>query len=134
MLKLILLQIQKTNYSSKANIKFLSYKKYFFLLIFFKLTDDNAETQTESGTVTTQQQTDWSMIWECFENPHLLIGTGASKAMHDMVRGAVGEMRRYYSRKIIDVLVRVTRQSLEELRKRFCVFGKYSWTLSGTFD
>lgn len=63
------------------------------------------------------------MVWECFENPHLLIGTGASKAMHEMVKGAVGEMRRYYSRKIVDVLVRVTRQSLEELRRRFSSTG-----------
>lgn len=36
-----------------------------------------------------------------------------------MVRNAVAEMRRYYSRKVIDVLIRVTRQSLDVLRKRF---------------
>lgn len=65
------------------------------------------------------------MVWECFENPQLLIGTGTSKAMHDMVRGAVGEMRRYYSRKVIDVLVKVTRQSLEALRRRFNASGNY---------
>lgn len=41
------------------------------------------------------------------------------KSMRDMVKGAVGEMRRFYSRKVIDVLVKVTRQSLDAIRKRF---------------
>lgn len=69
-----------------------------------------------------QQQSDWSVVWECFDKPHILLashGGGLSKTMQDLVRNAVGEMRRYYSRKVIDVLVRVTRQSLEALRKRF---------------
>lgn len=38
-----------------------------------------------------------------------------------MVCNAVSEMRRYYSRKVIDVLIKVTRTSLELLRKRFVV-------------
>lgn len=63
-------------------------------------------------------------MWECFENPQLLLNDGMSKAMQDVVRGAVGEMRRYYSRKIVDVLVKVTRQSLDALRKRFSISGK----------
>lgn len=36
-----------------------------------------------------------------------------------MVRNAVGEMRRYYSRKVVDALIKVTRQSLDAIRKRF---------------
>lgn len=36
-----------------------------------------------------------------------------------MVCNAVSEMRRYYSRKVIDVLIRVTKASLDLLRKRF---------------
>lgn len=36
-----------------------------------------------------------------------------------MVKNAVAEMRRYYSRKVVDVLIKVTRQSLDCLRKRF---------------
>lgn len=48
-----------------------------------------------------------------------------AKSMQDMVRGAVSEMRRYYSRKVIDVLVRVTRHSLEALMRRFCVLGEF---------
>lgn len=36
-----------------------------------------------------------------------------------MVKNAVNEMRRYYSRKVIDVLIRVTRHSLDMLRRRF---------------
>lgn len=36
-----------------------------------------------------------------------------------MVTNAVSEMRRYYSRKVIDVLIKVTRSSLDTLRKMF---------------
>lgn len=38
-----------------------------------------------------------------------------------MVSNAISEMRRYYSRKIIDVLIKVTRSSLDMLRKRFVI-------------
>lgn len=38
-----------------------------------------------------------------------------------MVNNAVSEMRRYYSRKVIDVLIKVTRLSLDMLRKIFIV-------------
>lgn len=38
-----------------------------------------------------------------------------------MVSNAVSEMRRYYSRKVIDVLIKVTRASLDVLRKRFII-------------
>lgn len=77
-----------------------------------KLTEDSSSTQ---------QQSDWSLVWDCFEKPHLLLSGGMAKAMQDVVRGAIGEMRRYYSRKVIDVLVKVTRQSLDALLKRFCM-------------
>lgn len=43
------------------------------------------------------------------------------KGMKDMVTNAVSEMRRYYSRKVIDVLIKVTRASLDMLRKRFII-------------
>lgn len=36
-----------------------------------------------------------------------------------MVCNAVSEMRRYYSRKVIDVLIKVTKASLDMLRKKF---------------
>ncbi|CAH1099757.1 unnamed protein product [Psylliodes chrysocephalus] len=81
----------------------------------FEDEDKNAET----GSSATQQQSDWSLVWECFEKPHILIGGAAIKSMQDIVKGALGEMRRYYSRKIVDVLVKVTRSSLDALRKRF---------------
>lgn len=60
-------------------------------------------------------------MWECFENPQTLLagGGGLSRSMQDLVRNAVSEMRRYYSRKVIDVLIKVTRTSLDTLRKRF---------------
>uniref|UniRef100_A0A8D8X2U6 Dynein heavy chain 5, axonemal n=1 Tax=Cacopsylla melanoneura TaxID=428564 RepID=A0A8D8X2U6_9HEMI len=72
-----------------------------------------------SGTPTQQQ--DWSSVYECFENPQNLLRTGGglSKAMQEMVLNAVSEMRRYYSRKVIDVLIKVTRTSLDTLRRRF---------------
>jgi dynein heavy chain, axonemal len=41
------------------------------------------------------------------------------KMFKDMVRNAFGEMRRYYSRKVVDVIIKVTRQSLDALKKRF---------------
>ncbi|XP_058454765.1 dynein axonemal heavy chain 5 [Malaya genurostris] len=68
------------------------------------------------------QQQDWSILWSCFENPLQLLshhGGGLPKGMQDMVFNAVSEMRRYYSRKVIDVLIRVTRTSLDCLRRRF---------------
>lgn len=86
----------------------------------------------DTESVTTQQQTDWSSVHECFDKPHLLLGSGISKNLQDMVKGAMGEMRRYYSRKIVDVLVRVTRQSLDALRKRFSNSGNYSTTSETT--
>uniref|UniRef100_A0A8W7PQG3 Dynein, axonemal, heavy chain 5 n=1 Tax=Anopheles coluzzii TaxID=1518534 RepID=A0A8W7PQG3_ANOCL len=68
------------------------------------------------------QQQDWSILWSCFENPLQLLshhGGGLPKGMQDMVFNAVSEMRRYYSRKVIDVLIRVTRTALDSLRRRF---------------
>lgn len=69
-----------------------------------------------------QQQQDWSLVWEYFDSPHKLLvqpGGGLSKVMKDMVRNAVAEMRHYYSRKVVDVLIKVTRHSLDCLRKCF---------------
>lgn len=88
-------------------------------MIFIFLEDSDKLGEGESAS--SQQQSDWSLVWECFEKPHLLLSGGMSKAMQDMVKGAVSEMRRYYSRKVVDVLVRVTKQSLESLRRRFSV-------------
>ncbi|RZF32385.1 hypothetical protein LSTR_LSTR001849, partial [Laodelphax striatellus] len=76
---------------------------------------------TPSNQQQQQQQQDWSDIWECFENPQTLLvnGGGLSKVMQEMVRNAVSEMRRYYSRKVVDVLIKVTRHSLDTLRRSF---------------
>lgn len=49
----------------------------------------------------------------------MLANSQMSKVMNDIVSNAVSEMRRYYSRKVVDVLVRVTRQSVDDLRRRF---------------
>lgn len=79
------------------------------------------ENNDESGG--SNQQQDWSILWSCFENPLSLLSSnnGLPKGMKDMVSNAVSEMRRYYSRKVIDVLIKVTRSSLDMLRKRFVV-------------
>lgn len=72
------------------------------------------------------QQQDWSILWSCFENPLSLLSAqnGLPKGMKEMVCNAVSEMRRYYSRKVIDVLIKVTRASLDLLRKQFLVDGE----------
>lgn len=69
------------------------------------------------------QQQDWSILWSCFENPMSLLSfnNGLPKGMKEMVSNAVSEMRRYYSRKVIDVIIKVTRSSLDKLRKRFVI-------------
>ncbi|XP_046389607.1 dynein axonemal heavy chain 5 [Ischnura elegans] len=82
----------------------------------------NSKKQGGQGEGGSQQQ-DWSAVWACFDEPHTLLqqagGIGLSKGMQQMVRNAVSEMRRYYSRKVVDVLTRVTRQSLDTVRRRF---------------
>lgn len=68
------------------------------------------------------QQQDWSLLYSCFENPLSLFTSyegGLPKGMQEMVFNAIHEMRRYYSRKVIDVLIKVTRASLDLLRRRF---------------
>ncbi|XP_057658943.1 dynein axonemal heavy chain 5 [Diorhabda carinulata] len=86
----------------------------------FAFEDEEKHTDVSSS----QQPSDWSLVWDCFEKPHILIGGNVNKSVHDIVKGALGEMRRYYSRKIIDVLVKVTRTSLDTLRKRFSMEHK----------
>lgn len=82
----------------------------------------HVSSSVADGSAASQQQQDWSIVWEYFDSPHKLLVQdegGLSKVMQDMVRNAVAEMRRYYSRKVVDVLIKVTRHSLDCLRKRF---------------
>lgn len=51
----------------------------------------------------------------------LSVNNSLPKGMKDLVSSAISEMRRYYSRKVIDVLIKITRASLDVLRKRFIV-------------
>ncbi|KAG8296780.1 hypothetical protein J6590_049807 [Homalodisca vitripennis] len=85
------------------------------------IVDDEPDSPGGNSTPSSQQGQDWSSVWECFENPQMLLagGGGLSRSMQDLVRNAVSEMRRYYSRKVVDVLIKVTRTSLDTLRKRF---------------
>ncbi|XP_011504753.1 PREDICTED: dynein heavy chain 5, axonemal [Ceratosolen solmsi marchali] len=82
---------------------------------FFNATDEQQSTEVV-------QQQDWTLVWSCFDNPHQLLSTtegNLSKAMQEMVRNAVSEMRRYYSRKVADVLIKITKSSLDIIRQRF---------------
>ncbi|KAK4873406.1 hypothetical protein RN001_015435 [Aquatica leii] len=81
--------------------------------------DNEMDAHNDVDSTSTHQPADWSLVYECFEKPHLLLGGALLKTLQDIVKGAMSEMRRFYSRKVVDVLVRVTRQSLEALRKRF---------------
>ncbi|CAH2103629.1 unnamed protein product [Euphydryas editha] len=92
----------------------------------FLIADD--DTQSGSGAASTMNestasgQQDWSAVWECFENPHRILSVpagGLSKSMQEMVKNAVNEMRRYYSRKVVDVLIKVTRRALDVIIKHF---------------
>lgn len=84
-----------------------------------RLNTPHAKDKTEENATTGGQ--DWSILWSCFENPLSLLSTssGLPKGMRDMVCNAVSEMRRYYSRKVIDVLIKVTKATLDMLRRRF---------------
>ncbi|CAH0703217.1 unnamed protein product [Spodoptera exigua] len=86
------------------------------------------DSQVGSGATSTVNdssssgQQDWSAVWECFESPHRLLSLpagGLSKSMQEMVKNAVSEMRRYYSRKVVDVLIKVTRRTLDLIIKQF---------------
>lgn len=92
---------------------------YFHLLRSRVIIYDELEETDEDADQAAQQ--DWSLVWNLFDDPHQLLTTPGSlpNGMHDMVRNAVSEMRRYYSRKVVDVLIKVTRTSLDAIRKRF---------------
>lgn len=82
----------------------------------------SAEYRENDDAGGTGQQQDWSLLYSCFENPLSLFTSyesGLPKGMQDMVFNAIHEMRRYYSRKVIDVLIKVTRAALDLLRRRF---------------
>jgi len=66
-------------------------------------------------------QQDWSIVWNYFDDPHQLLMTPGTlpKGMQEIVQNAVSEMRRYYSRKVVDVLIKVTKISLDTIRRRF---------------
>lgn len=87
--------------------------------LIFHIFQWNELTDNEEVIDQTVQQ-DWSLVWNLFDNPHQLLATSGSlpKGMQDMVRNAVSEMRRYY-RKVVDVLIKVIRGSLDAIRKRF---------------
>jgi dynein heavy chain, axonemal len=66
-----------------------------------------------------ETQTDWSTVCEFFNNPFVLAAYELPPTIYTLANSAVREMRRYYSRKVIDVLIKITRQSIDALRKKF---------------
>lgn len=106
---------------------FVLFSGFFFHIIKIKTDESRVNTirskENADDTASQNQQQDWSILWSCFENPVSLlsVNNGLPKGMKEMVSNAVSEMRRYYSRKVIDVLIKVTRSSLDMLRKRFIV-------------
>lgn len=81
--------------------------------LFLDVDDDDARSDV------TQHLSDWSLVQECFEKPHILLSGGMTEAMGDIISSALSEMRGYYKRKVIDVLIKVTKNSLDVIRKRF---------------
>lgn len=68
---------------------------------------------------TGEAQPDWSTVCEFFNNPFVLAAYELPPTVYTLANSAVKEMRRYYSRKVIDVLIKITRQSIDALRKKF---------------
>lgn len=66
-----------------------------------------------------ETQTDWSTVCEFFNNPFVLAAYELPPTIYTLANSAVKEMRRFYSRKVIDVLIKITRQSIDALRKKF---------------
>lgn len=93
----------------------------------FYFWSDGSTAETNSSSA--QQPHDWSIIWAFFDDPHQLLTRSGElpKGMQEMVRNAVTEMRRYYSRKVVDVLIKVTRTSLDAIRKRFVSETEKGW-------
>ncbi|XP_050432698.1 dynein axonemal heavy chain 5 [Adelges cooleyi] len=64
-------------------------------------------------------QQDWSTVCEFFDNPFVLAAYELPPTVYTLANSAVKEMRRFYSRKVVDVLIKITRHSIEVLRKKF---------------
>lgn len=64
-------------------------------------------------------QPDWSTVCEFFNNPFVLAAYELPPTVYTLANSAVKEMRRYYSRKVVDVLIKITRHSIDALRKKF---------------
>lgn len=76
---------------------------------------DAGKQEGKSG----ETQTDWSTVCEFFNNPFVLAAYELPPTVYTLASSAVKEMRRYYSRKVIDMLIKITRQSIDALRKKF---------------
>lgn len=94
--------------------------KIFYYLIYLNDVIDKTEVDVnkqegKSG----EAQPDWSTVCEFFNNPFVLAAYELPPTVYTLASSAVKEMRRYYSRKVIDMLIKITRQSIDALRKKF---------------
>lgn len=78
----------------------------------------DADVTKQEGK-SSETQTDWSTVCEFFNNPFVLAAYELPPTIYTLANSAVKEMRRFYSRKVIDVLIKITRQSIDALRKKF---------------
>lgn len=74
---------------------------------------------TKQDGISGETQTDWSTVCEFFNNPFVLAAYELPPTVYTLANSAIKEMRRYYSRKVVDVLIKITRQSIDALRKKF---------------
>uniref|UniRef100_A0A2S2PXW6 Dynein heavy chain 5, axonemal n=1 Tax=Sipha flava TaxID=143950 RepID=A0A2S2PXW6_9HEMI len=90
-----------------------------------KLEHEISDKDKNDGDITKQEgkpseaQPDWSTVCEFFDNPFVLAAYELPPTVYTLANSAVKEMRRYYSRKVIDVLIKITRLSIDALRKKF---------------
>lgn len=81
-----------------------------------------SEKKDKKKSTKQKQAPDWSIVSKCFDEPYQLLsksGDGLMESILELVRDAVSEMRKYYSRKVADVLTQMTRNSLDAIRRRF---------------
>lgn len=90
---------------------------FIWLDIFTDKTDIDVQIKHEGNSGEAQQ--DWSTVCDFFDNPFVLAAYELPPTVYTLANSAVKEMRRYYSRKVIDVLIKITRQSIDSLRKKF---------------
>lgn len=90
-----------------------------FLIYLTGITDKSDVDAVKQEGKSGEAQTDWSTVCEFFNNPFVLAAYELPPTVYTLASSAVKEMRRFYSRKVIDMLIKITRLSIDALRKKF---------------